>query len=92
MRTKSKRVSCIGLVLLVILLAILMTGCGNRQLVDTTYTFNRAIVSLPDGSVIEGEVDSWKDFEDGDQIQVKIDGTTYLVHASNVVLIKDSNN
>ena len=41
------------------------------------------------GEVVEGKVSSWTDFEDGDQIQVKIDGKTYLVHSSNVVLISD---
>ena len=66
--------------------ALSFTGC-NRQLVDTTYAFKTAIVSLPNGKVVEGDVESWRDFEDGDQIQVKIDGVTYLVHASNVALI-----
>ena len=27
---------------------------------------------LPNGTVIEGKVESWKDFNDGDQIQCKI--------------------
>lgn len=67
----------------------IMTGCGNKKIIDTTYMFNRAIVSLPDGSVVEGKVDTWSDYEDGDQIQVKINGVIYLVHSSNVVLIKD---
>lgn len=43
----------------------------------------------PDGSVISGKIESWKDYDDGDQIQVKIDGTTYLVHSVNIVLIKE---
>ena len=29
------------------------------------------------------------DFEDGDQLQIRIDGKTYLVHSSNVVLISN---
>lgn len=72
-------------VLMIVLIMVGLTGC-NRQLVDTTYNFNEAIVSLPDGSVISGKVQSWRDYE-GDQIQVKIDGVTYLLHSSNVVLI-----
>lgn len=47
------------------------------------------ILALPDGSVISGKIESWKDYDDGDQIQVKIDGTTYLVHSVNIVLIKE---
>lgn len=74
---------------IIIIMVIAMTGCGNRQVFDTTYTFERAIVSLPNGEVIEGKVTSWKDYDDGDQIQVKIDGKTYLVHSSNIVLISE---
>lgn len=62
---------------------------GNQQLFDTTYTFDHAIVSLPDGTVVKGEVDSWNDYEDGDQIQVKIDGVVYLVHSSNIALMNE---
>lgn len=65
-----------------------MTGC-NRQIIDTTFSYNRAIIHLPDGTVIDGKVQSWKDYEDGDQIQVKIDGITYLVDCMNIVLISE---
>ena len=65
-----------------------MTGC-NRQIIDTTFSYNRAIIQLPDGTVIDGKVQSWKDYEDGDQIQVKIDGVTYLVDCMNIVLISE---
>jgi hypothetical protein len=67
-----------------------MSGC-NKQIIDTNYTFNRAIINTG-SEVIEVKVKSWKDFEDGDQIQIKAeDGTTYLVHSSNVTLIHDDN-
>lgn len=77
--------------LAVILISILLilSSCGNKQVFDTVYTFDKAIISLPDGSVVEGEVEKWKDYEDGDQIQVKIDGVTYLVHSSNICLISE---
>lgn len=65
---------------------IFASGC-NRQVIDMTYKYDRAIISLPDGTIVDGKVDSWTDFEDGDQIQVKIDGVTYLVHSTNIVLI-----
>ena len=77
------------LLLVTILVTVLvMSGC-NKQMVDLTYSYERAILSLPNGDVVEGKVTSWTDFEDGDQIQVKIGGKTYLVHSSNVVLISD---
>lgn len=73
---------------LAVICTLLLTGC-NYQMIDTTYKFDRAIISLPNGEVVEGKVESWTDYEDGDQIQVKIDGKTYLVHSEDIVLIKD---
>lgn len=66
---------------------ITFTGC-NKQIIDTTYSFDKAIIELPNGEVVEGKVESWKDY-DGDQIQVKIDGKTYLAHSMNVCLINE---
>ena len=70
----------------IIVAVIYFTGCGNQQLIDTTYRFDRAIISLPNGEIIDGKVQSWKDY-DGDQLQVKINGKTYLVHSEDVALI-----
>lgn len=75
-------------ILLAIMLIVALTGC-NKQLVDLTYAYDRAIIYLPNGEVVDGKISSWRDFEDGDQIQVKIDGKTYLVHSSNIVLIAE---
>lgn len=79
-------------VALIIFLAIILiscTGCYNKQFVDMTYHYNRAIIYLPNGEIVEGRVTSWRDFEDGDSIQIKIDGKTYLTHICNVCLIDD---
>lgn len=65
-----------------------MSAC-NRQIIDLTYNYKYAIISLPNGEIIEGKVDSWKDFEDGDQLQVTINGVTYLVHAADAVLMTE---
>lgn len=75
-------------VLVVLIMAAVLTGC-NKQIIDFTSSFDSAIIELPNGEVIQGEVDSWTDYDDGDQIQVKIDGVTYLVHSSNICLIKE---
>jgi len=72
----------------IILFAAILSGC-NKQLVDLTYSYETAVISLPNGEVVEGKVSSWTDFDDGDQIQVKIDGKTYLVHSSNIALISN---
>ncbi len=83
-----KKYITIALVVLLAAMSLILLGC-NKQMVDLTYSYERAILSLPNGEVIEGKVSSWTDFEDGDQIQVRIDGKTYLVHSSNIVLISD---
>ena len=76
--------------ILVIMLAMIMMlsliGCGNQQLFDATYTFDYAIIELPNGEIVEGKVESWNDYE-GEQLQIKIDGVTYLTHSENVVMI-----
>ena len=79
-------------VALIIFLAIILvscTGCYNKQFIDMTYHYDRAIIYLPNGEIVEGRVNSWRDFEDGDSIQIKIDGKTYLTHICNVCLIDD---
>lgn len=76
------------LIFIIIAFALItFTGC-NKQIIDTTYSFDKAIIELPNGEVVEGKVESWKDY-DGDQIQVKIDGKTYLAHSMNVCLINE---
>lgn len=81
-----KKVIALLLAVIVVLSVCLLTGC-NKQMVDLTYSYEYAIIGLPNGETVEGKVSSWTDYEDGDQLQVKIDGKTYLVHSSNVVLI-----
>lgn len=73
---------------LVVVMGLGLTGC-NKQIIDMTYSYERAVLSLPDGTVVDGKVQSWTDYEDGDQIQVKIDGKQYLVHSEDIVLISD---
>ena len=73
----------------VLTIGAIFTSC-NVQVVDMKYDFDRAIISLPNGKVVEGEVESWKDYDDSDQIQVKIDGVTYYCHHSDVVLIQEA--
>ena len=71
---------------IVLALVLCLTGC-NAQVIDTTYKFDYAYVELPNGEEVEGKVDSWKDYEDCDQIQVKINGVTYFTNSTRVVLI-----
>ena len=78
------RVVCLILCILMLCLSIWLCGC-NKQVVDTTFYYSWAQIKMPDGTIIEGKLNSWNDY-DGDQLQVKINGVTYLVHAANVIL------
>lgn len=77
----------IAIISICMLIAVL-SGC-NKDIFDTTYTFDRAIIKLANGEVIEGKVTSWTDYDDGDQIQVEIEGKTYLVHSTNIAMIAE---
>ena len=66
-----------------------LTGCGNQQIFDNTYNFNKVMIAMPDGSVVSGKLSSWLDYENSEQIQLVVDGVTYLTHMSNVVMISD---
>lgn len=80
----------IALIIFLAMILVSCTGCFyDKQLFDATYHYDRAIVYLPNGEIVEGRVSSWTDFDDGDSIQVKIDGKMYLTHISNVCLIDD---
>ena len=59
-------------------------------MLDSTWHFDKAYIEVTDGQVIEVEIKSWKDYEDGDQIQVTAtDGKTYLVHSSKCVMVSE---
>lgn len=81
-----KKIFCLALC---IVMTLSLVACGNSQLIDTTYTFEYAQVAMPDGSFVEGRVESWKDYEASDMMQVKIGGKTYLTHSTNVVLVSE---
>lgn len=65
---------------------------GNKTIFDTTYTFDKAIIRLQNGEVIEGNVTEWCDYSDSDQLQITMEnGDTYLCHAENVTLVHTAN-
>lgn len=64
---------------------VVLCSCGNYTVLDMTFTYSWAQIKLPDGTIIEGKLDSWTDYGDG-LLQITIDGTTYLVHAADAVM------
>ena len=75
------------LVILILTVVMLLTGCGNYQAFDFQYTFNYAIIKLQNGEVIEGSIESWRDYENGEQLQVKVNGVLYLTNSYNCTLM-----
>jgi major membrane immunogen (membrane-anchored lipoprotein) len=82
-----------NILMLIILLAVAafaLTGC-NMSIIDTTYTFDKAIVYMGNEK-IELEIKKWKDYDDGEQIQIETkDGKVYLTSMNNAILIKEGN-
>ena len=69
-------------------MATMLAGCGNRQVIDTTWHYNYAYIKLPTGEVVEGDVKAWTGYR-GDAVRVVFtDDTVYLTQLSNVVLIE----
>ena len=72
--------------IVVIFITSCLTGC-NKQIIDLTYSYNYAIIQLPDGTIKEGKIASWSDY-DGEQLQVKFkDGTVHLTSSYRCELI-----
>ena len=81
----------VALVALVLIFCVLLSGCGNKDWFDIgNNKFNYAYIQLQDGSVVQGKVDSWTDYV-GEQLQVKMNGKTYLTSSFNCTLIYDPN-
>lgn len=67
--------------------SILTTGC-NYNLIDTKYTFDKAVI-YNDSNALIVDIDTWTDY-DGEQLQVTTDdGTVLIVSSFNTILIKE---
>jgi hypothetical protein len=76
-----------GLIILVLAGAFMISGCGNRQMIDTKFTFTKAKIVIGN-ETIEVKVKSWRDYENDTHLQVIAeDGTVYLTDKKNVLLI-----
>lgn len=81
---RKKTLLCLGIVCM-----IGMTGC-NYQMVDTNFSYDKAIIKLANDEVIEVEVKTWCDY-DGEQLQITAkDGTVYLTNSYRCDLIKNA--
>ena len=88
--TKRKRVVCLVLVcLLIVMASITLTGCSKNPIAQTRIGYQYAMIRFPDGSCVGGPIESYRSWSDG-YMAVTIDGVTYLTHPMNVVLTKES--
>jgi len=61
-----------------------LTGC-NLEVVDTNYKFDTVHI-YETGKCYK--IKTWRDFEDGDQLQVTLeDGTVLLIHSTDCALV-----
>ncbi len=76
-------------IIALIAIVLLLSGCQANKKYDIldTQGFNYAILELPNGELIEGDIQYWRDFEDGDQIEVKINNVIYLTSSYRCVLM-----
>lgn len=62
-------------------------GCGNKDVFSSEYTFDTAQIRMPNGDLVEGEVDKWAHDSDNDNIRVTFkNGKSYYTSSTNVVL------
>ena len=80
----------------IVVLTVFLIGCANpeeasafnKQIFDFNYSFDTAIIDLH-SEIITVEIESWTDYEDGEQLQITAkDGTIYLTNSYNCTLIK----
>lgn len=73
--------------LILIIFMLFITGC-NKEIFDISYSFDKIVCNY-DGIKFELKVDKWNDYE-GEQLQIKSEGKTYLVSANKCYMLGDN--
>ncbi len=84
---KKRFLAAVAAVLVAGCSVLTLTGC-SKQGTDDTRNYTTAILSMPDGTIVQGEVESWQ-FVYKTQVKVKIGGITYYVGTENVVIMRE---
>lgn len=66
----------------------LLCGCGNMDLIDWHWTFDKAIIKIGNESQVV-DVTAWHDYDDSDMIAIETRTQVFVTHSANVVLIKN---
>ena len=88
-RIRIKVVMSIPIVFILVGILMLLTGCGNMNIIDWHWTFDEAIVKMPDGKCEKIKLVGWHDFEKSDMIQIETEEQVFCTHSANVILIKN---
>ena len=82
---KEFRVVLIPIIIMIVLfigyISVAFIG-GNRQIIDTNYKYNSAIIK----DIGEVNVSKWNDYEDGMIQIITTDNRVYYTHGSNIIL------
>lgn len=63
---------------------------GNKQFIDMKQTFNTAYVAFPDGTSQKIQIQSWRDYDNSDSIQIiDMSGKPFYTHLNRVILTKE---
>lgn len=72
-----------------VFLTTVLAGC-NKDFWQTDFEFTKVIIKLPNGEIVEGEVEEWTSYHKKSMVKVKIKGgKQYLGHSNNIVLYND---
>ena len=75
------------LVAILIAVVVFCSACGNRSVgIDRYQTAKRAWILLG-GQWTLVQVESWRDFNNGDEVQIVVDGVPYWTSYVNVVMM-----
>lgn len=83
-----KKLKIVILLGMLVLGALALTGCGNKDMFDTNFTYTKAITYIGNER-LEIQIKQWCDYE-GEQIQIiGKDGKIYLLSSFNTILIRE---
>lgn len=86
----AKKVGKIMLAGVAISSTLLLSGCGNYTILDTKYSFNKAIIFDEDSATII-EIEKWTDY-DGEQLQLQTKDGAYILTSSYDTKLMDDRN
>lgn len=81
-----KKKFVIALVMLFVIVLVLMLTACNKQLIDLDLKYTRAYIKIGE-EWRDVEIKSWKDYDNGEQLQIKLnDDTVILTSSINCIL------